>query len=269
MSHPTLQKFIFVLGILLFCSLLYLANWATSGKFDKWFDPTPILSLVGFIVGFSVISWQLEQQHRNTLEANRRQAQNKLKLDIYKEIASRIEATSQPLAELEIIPLLLLVHLRRVRSFDRNTVPASVYSFQYLSDAHTIVSDTVIRLMSVLELYEIVMPEFKVFREKLSGQLNTLRNGFFEFNREAPLYLKTDTWGPIKWPPTDSQIEELDSLGKKVSAPCYDITGIIFDLRVAAQNYLLGELFPGKKATQRKPGDPSVEIVKIQQTEEQ
>ena len=66
-----------------------------GGSWKDWFHPTPVISLLGLVGGFGALLWQLEVQHLNLLESNRKQSQDNLKLDIYREIAARIEATSK------------------------------------------------------------------------------------------------------------------------------------------------------------------------------
>jgi hypothetical protein len=38
--------------------------------------------------------------------------------------------------------------------------------------------------------------------------------------------------------------------------------GFILDIRVAAQNHLLTEIFPGSKAKERQPQDPRFEVLR-------
>ena len=160
-----------ILIVLLLIAFLYVIYWYTSGTLQQWLEPAPVLSVIGLIIGFILLSWQLDRQNLNTMEANRRQAQDKLRLEIYEEIAQRIEVAGKPIAELCNVPALFLVHLQQFRIRAHNEVPRSQYSFSYFSDLHNKVSDSVISLMFILEAYEIVMPEFSAFRERLSREL--------------------------------------------------------------------------------------------------
>jgi hypothetical protein len=42
-----------------------------------------------------------------------------------------------------------------------------------------------------------------------------------------------------------------------------NLTSLIWDLRVAAQNYLLGGLFPDRRVPERNPDDPSVKVIRL------
>lgn len=141
-----------------------------------WLAPQPILSAAALILGFILLTWQLETQHRNTLEATRKQAQDRLKLDIFKEIAERIEATSVPLTELREVPTAFLGELvLRTRSR---------VASHYQSALQTVskeASDSVVMLMSIMETYEIAMPEFKAFRRQLADSLRQSQLAFGDF----------------------------------------------------------------------------------------
>ena len=72
----------------------------SPSRLRAWLAPQPVLLLAGLVVGFIVLSWQLDRQHKNSIEANRRQSQDRLNLELYNKIAERIEATSTPLVEI-------------------------------------------------------------------------------------------------------------------------------------------------------------------------
>src|SRR5262245_45758592 len=79
------------------CALLVLRIWLDADRL-RWLDPQPVLSFVGFIVGFLFLSWQLRRQHKYALAANQRQAQDRLKVELYDRFAERMEATIPPLS---------------------------------------------------------------------------------------------------------------------------------------------------------------------------
>jgi len=199
-----------------------------------WLAPQPILSAAALILGFILLTWQLETQHRNTLEATRKQAQDRLKLDIFKEIAERIEATSVPLTELREVPTAFLGELvLRTRSR---------VASHYQSALQTVskeASDSVVMLMSIMETYEIAMPEFKAFRRQLADSLRQSQLAFGDFAFLAfPLAL------PHTNPIVVENEDELSRLAGITERATWDLTILIVDLRVTAQTYLLGGLFP-------------------------
>ena len=217
-----------------------------------WLAPQPILSAAALILGFILLTWQLETQHRKTLEANRRQAQDRLKLDIFKEIAERIEATSVPLTELREVPTAFLGEL----ALRKRSRVASHYQ-STLQTVSKEASDSVIRLMSIMETYEIATPEFKVFRKQLADSLRRAQIAFGDFALLAlPLAL------PHTNPIVVENEDELSRLATITERATWDLTILIVDLRVAAQNYLLGGLFPDHRVPGQTLGDPSGRVTK-------
>ena len=221
-----------------------------------WLDPQPILSVATLIIGIMMLGWQLATQHQNTVAANRRQAQDRLKLDIYGEIAKRIEATSAPLTNLALTPTAFVGELA-IRG-----IRPSRYHFSDLQVVSQEASNAISALGSVLELYEIVMPEFAVFRRRLRESFQGARVGFGDFlNLALPI---------LAWPsqgvpalPTEADTEELSRLARITQAEAVTVSAIISDLRRAAQNYLLGGLFPGRHVPERTPTDPSFAVTRL------
>jgi hypothetical protein len=117
--------------------------------------------------------------------------------------------------------------------------------------------------MSVLEVYEIVMPEFVVFRKRLAETSRQLTTAAGDFTSLALPYLDRDDAGPYRWPPTDSESAEMSRLASIVSVSASEIQGALWDLRVDASNYLLGGLFPGRRVPERAPTDPAVTVTRI------
>ncbi len=232
--------------------------------FRSWFAPQPILSLVTLIVGFIVLSWQLERQHDNAVEANRRQSQDRLKLELYNKIAERIEATSVPLMEVALLPTTFVGELavRRSASADRKTVPKSKYFWQ-LEEKHEAASRSITALMSILETHTIVMPEFASFRERLAEALRAVNVAVNDFRQAAFQFAGSPNMAPIRWPPSDDESTMLSQLAASAEWAGVSLTGVVSDLRVEAQNYLLGGLFPGREVPPRVPGDPSVKVTTL------
>jgi len=268
MGRSSIPNFLRLLLLIFLLFLLYTVisyDLSTGGEFKSWLTPQPILALLGLIVGFIALSWQLEMQHQNTLEANRKQAQDRLRLEIYQQVAVRIEATTAPLSSLANLPFAFEVELKRRvgTTVGRKPNRRSEYSFRILQEAVKRVHDAVIKLIAILEIYEIVMPEFAIFRRRLSEQLSSLRDNFGKFVSEAVWFTESGSLGPIKWPPTAADFKLLEELGRPVSEISMDLTGSIWDLRVEAQNYLLGGIFPERRVPTRTPGDASVVVTTV------
>ena len=212
---------------------------------ERWLAPQPILSLVGFFLGFLLLSWQLDRQHRNTRKANRRQAQDRLRLDLYDKIAERIEATSAPLVEVCGLPTAFMGELTiRLNIFSANNqIILSSKRFPELQTQRAALSRSIIALMSALETYAIVMPEFSEFRKRLGDALRETEVAVGDFNQAALPFAGSENAGPMDWPPTSQHQQVMSSLAGSVMRAATEAMAVVSDLRVEAQNCLLGGLF--------------------------
>jgi hypothetical protein len=263
MTKGDVARFFILVGVA--AGVAYVA-WldARAGTGLKgWLTPQTVLSTAGLIVGFIVVSWQLKRQHWNTLDNNRRQSQDRLNVELYNKIAERIEATAVPLAEVGNTPTAFIGELIVRDSAARagRGVPKSTY-FEEMDKARRAAHDSVISLMSVLETHAIVMPEFAVLRTELAQSLLRLNASTHDFRAAAWQFA-----GPGSevhhWPPSEDEKQMLNQLAGAVSPATIAVLGVIWDLRVAGQNQLLGRLFPGQQVPPRVPGDPSVKVTSV------
>ena len=254
-----------------FALLVILASVGLRIWFDKeharWFDPQPVSAVVGLVIGFLLLSWQLDRQHQNALDANRRQAQDRLRLDLYDKIAERIESASASQVEVGGLPTAfmgeLIVRLS-VWSNNQQEIPRSTY-FPHLLEKQATASQSVLALMSALETYAIVMPEFSIFRGRLGDALRVLSTAIGDFHQAALPFAGSANASPIKWPPSGADKTILDGLAASVMRASVEVAAVVSDLRVEAQNYLLGDLF-GRKVPRRVPSDPAMTVTRIAPT---
>ena len=147
-------------------------------------------------------------------------------------------------------------------------IPETKYTFRYFQDVEKSVTDPILWLVSVLSVYEITMREFEVFRSQFSRQMESFQKDISSFALEASAYSRGEGFGPLKWPPTDADLQKLDEMAKAAIASATGLTGTVEDLRVESQNILIGGLFPGQKAKPRRPGDPNVKVVTAEFSQE-
>lgn len=262
-SRGNIARTLWIALLVSWVLVIALSDWTGEGT-RAWFKSQAILSVAGVIIGFIILSWQLQWQHEHTLDANRRQSQDRLKVELFTKIAERIEATAGPVAEVSTLPTAFVGELtiRERASLDRATVPKSQF-FGQLDKAYQETSRTVIALMSILETHAIVMPEFAVFREALRDALQSVTVGVNDFRQAAWQFAGSDTLPVLRWPPTDEESKALSGLASDSQWAAVKLTGIVSDLRGEAQNALLGGLFPGRRVPPRVPADPSVKVTTV------
>lgn len=106
------------------------------------------------------------------------------------------------------------------------------------------------------------MPGFAIFRERFGSALQDLVVPLSEFNLQAGV-LASPKKNAIQWPPNPDDVIKLENLGEKISSIGHDLHGNAMDLRIAAQNYLLGGIFSDYKVAARQPSDPNVKVTTI------
>jgi hypothetical protein len=256
MARPQSGNIVRWLGAAVVVALVGVPVWfdiASGRGYAAWVAPQPILSVATLIAGLIVLSWQLGRQHQNTLEANRRATQDRLRLDVYKEIGDRITATTAPVGRLGFLPTAFVGELIVRRNFGA----ASGYRFARFQAASQRASASVIALVAVLEVYEIALPEFKVFRKALADANRQVGVAVGDFLSVAGPFFE-----PHRWPPSEAESAEMARLAELVQGAGINVHGVVWDLRVSAQNRLLG-LFPGQPVPDRTPGDPTVRVVRV------
>jgi len=224
--------------------------WPDRRNLSTWRTPQTVLSAAGLIVGFVIVSWQLKRQHWNTLDNNIRVAQDRLKVELYGKIAERIEVTARPLSGLAMAPTAFVGELvtRNSGSPDRTHVPPSRY-FPQVNKAQEQLDDTVTDLMSILETYAIVAPEFAKFRARLAESLRHAHVAVNDFQEVAFQFAGGKDFGVVRWPPTDADSETLSALATSARSSVRSLKTVVSELCITAQNYHLGNLFTDNRLT--------------------
>lgn len=260
-----LERGILAVGVCALGIMAFIIHNAAGGKWTDWFEPKAVLSLLGIVVGFLYLHWQLELQNENTLKANRKQAADKLRLEVYEKIANRLEATHVPLARFINSPVLFVMGLKSLNELNAlgsrpGDMPESSFPKQDLLAISNDLENTILSLIAVIEIYEVAMSDFGIFKGKLSEQLTLATTEARKFFFQTLWYVKVDGFGPAEWPP---DFQYLDKAVKTITASGFDLMGTVEDLRVEALNHLVSPLFHGKKATPRMPGDPTIQVTSI------
>ena len=199
-----------------------------GGSLKDWFSPHPILTLAGVLLGFIGLWWQLDVQHKNTLQANAEKDRNALKLEIYRDLAATSEDADRSL----------------IRTIELATVaPSSVELHNTWSNCST----AVVALMTRLEKWEIALgPRCAAVRRALG-------EGLAEVNTAAANLLSAmETPGSI-----------LQDASVALHGATFELAGVVWDIRIETQNMLLGGLFT-YRIPRRQPPDPSIRVATLE-----
>ena len=129
-----------------------------------WLDN--LVNILGIVAGALLIVWQLGRQHKNELRIQKENYREKLRLDIYQEFSKiRIDAESQLVrlgSYVSIIPTYFMLSNQAAKA---GIVPAPIISRTNVFMAkHQEATDSTIQLIRLIEKYEIVSPEFEIFK---------------------------------------------------------------------------------------------------------
>lgn len=252
-----------LLGVLLFL-YFFISLWIDiqlGGNWRDWIRPQPTLTLVSIVAGFFLLTWQLNKQHRNTLESNTEAARNRLKLEIYSDLAAAGQRASSALLKLHsnmtVADLDLQIRVDHYSKFSQ--ILPSRHTFQGMNHEQSKAETQVIRLMAAMEKWEIALgTDFQPFKKSIGDHLQQAGQKHRDF-----LWGMRDYFGlTAKWPPEQDEIRKLKVKAAEAAEAVFDVVMDVWDLRIATQNQLLGGLFTYRIPV-RKPRDPTVKVLTL------
>lgn len=215
-----------------------------------WWVQTAV-SFVGIIIGAMLIVWQMGRQHRSSLQVQRSGMRNELMLSVYREIAEAVDASQKALqntlTNVEVTPMALQLGW---------SPPAE----PEMRERHGDATKRMVRLLWTMEKWEIVIPHFRGIGYNISQKNKALMDAFGVFHdyflgHVLPL-LQTPDGRPVV-PTTDETLAKHSAAYQGV---VLDLFAYLFDLRVEAQNHLLGGIFD-HQVPPRAPEDPTCEVL--------
>jgi len=236
-----------LLVVLLLLTLYHIYALHLDPNHYPWFAPQPLLQVTAIIIGIILLSGQLDGQLRRTLYANREQSQDKLKLDLYQKIGERLEATTAPLTTLMMTPTGIMGQISILGA--HGIVPRR-YSFSELQDLESRASEAVLNLTATLETYEIAMPGFVEHRRRIADAMRCARGSYGDFSMRAAPFVTAEPAAYVQ--PTADKLKELSLLADATAQAGVEVVAAIADLRIDAQNHLVGDLFR-RRVPKREP----------------
>jgi hypothetical protein len=207
-------------------------------------------------------AWKLSKDRQAATEARKEEHRETLRMSIYDQIAEKLFLASDSLSQTGVrvstfgTRLQALTALRIVPSRQ----PIESVSFSELATLHYTATDRLISVMKTIEKYEIAIPGFDEFKRLVSASMDKLGKTFIKFSEKAGPFCPADPQDLFQPPlPTGEAISGIKELGNEYGDCVASLEGYLWDLRVEAQNYLLGSLFESR-AKKREPGDPTVSV---------
>jgi len=243
------------LVLLLLGLLITLHVGVFHGDISDWVKPERSMTMIGVLAGFVILVWQLDRQHANGLKAEALKARNALWLQIYSELADASDVASQGLRARLAPGAVAAVSFGFATSL----------TFQEMHVGHFDTSRKVIALIGKMEKWEIALGEhFQEFKSAFSQALATWGECAGKLALALAPHIPQQQGAPS---PPAAVINELRRLDDELTTKTLDLEAIIWDLRIASQNRLLGGLFRYRVPI-RKPSDQSVKVVTIPEEHE-
>ncbi|AMQ90492.1 MULTISPECIES: hypothetical protein [Marinobacter] len=249
-------------------------DWIQSNSVDLFGH---LLTLIGIIVGAIVLVWQIGRQHRSSLELQKRNAQEALKVEIYKTLTLRLRDVTRT----NVTAMMYAVNVpSRIEVF-QNSIKKNIplpfpreraIEFSHL---HSAANDALIALIQEFEAWSIVFPEIELFQTALNSANHDARNASNELFNRFIIILPTDpphdapskTPRPIPASPVSAdQLSELERLVEEYRRAMDEIGCYVIDLQIEAQNKLLSGLFE-HRVPRRKPLDSRFKVLSTEPVE--
>ena len=238
-----------------------------------------LVTLFGIVLGFIGVLWRLgkqhesalkvqEEQHQNTLAAQQERTRDRLHLEIYREIAEAIASCSGALTEFGIYILMFPSSLKIRIKYSTATRDHGQgdYTRERFSELKGKASEGMLHVMAIMEKYEIALPGFGTFKERLGTQSCKFLNANDKLYGKIALLISWE--GPnqhnISPPlfPDEKGLAELDKITKEIFHIQTEIQAVLWDLRIESQNHLLGNLFENR-VPPRMPSDATIEAPEV------
>jgi hypothetical protein len=225
--------------------------WLTNRPGD-WFRPERALTALSLLGGFVLLTWQLNRQHQNALDADAQKARNDLRLAIYRDIARVTERASRNIGEMTRAHLDFNGTFFMLRRFGRPLDPG-IHTHAALHAKLIDAERSIIAVIASVEKWEIALgPEFHGFKTAFSNRSAEVRAAFAAFMTVAMPYLP-----PLqRQPESDAVHEKLEEVSNRAWLAGLAWGGDLWDLRIALQNRMLGGLFDWR-IPPREPTDPA------------
>jgi hypothetical protein len=230
------------------------------------------LTVVGFVVGFGIIIFQLNRQHRNSLKLQQQQFKAKIHQEIFNDISDGIYQSTN--AYVKLSSKLLAVRQKiDTNLFLKNEgispKPLSERTNDYI-DYHHSFSKSIVELIFVLEKYVIIDRIFEIFNMAFQSASYDLDKDYQNVNDSLKKFLPVDVpkeeqqkLGVKILEPkqkSENEFEKLEEAISNYNKKLMDITCYLHDLKIEAQNILLGEIFENS-VSPRKSNDREYVVV--------
>lgn len=241
-----------------------LAQWPTLSDPIKSAVIGGTFTLFSAAAGFGVVVYQLQQQGKNTRNANTEIEKLKLKKEIYEDIVEALRDASDAQVELGIYSRFAVNELNNYRAAKANGLQPIVPKSRApkFIEKNGDLGKKVIRLITFVEKWLIVDPRLVVFQVAINVGLYDAHATFHGLFPVIMRALPVDKPGVTWTAPSDGTLNQINNLFEHLDDALGSLGGYIDDFEREMQNLLLVDLF-AHKVPMRVPRDPKVKVVEL------
>lgn len=233
-----------------------------------------MLQLIAIGVGVWVVKHQINKQQESVIYAQNETIKTNLRLQLRSDFEKIIDSLNSMTAVAGNFPLNLAMSILIARNnqiTDRTVyiIPQRVPKFN--SD-NADIHNGIVEIIKLIEKYEIVMPQLKIFQTAMNVAATDLRDATGRYFDSLLNFLPFDlpeheaqrAGFAVRNRPLPSLEQEvaLKELGKRYSDALGILSCWIMDLRIELQNLALGNLYPNNFVPPRQPIDPIYKVIK-------
>ena len=231
-----------------------------------------LINLFGIVVSATIIIWQIRKQHKNNYDLQRENHREKIKLEIYSEYKETISKASDKVGSAGNKARSILTHFDiYVRQISKGIKPLPINDREIdFRDLHFAAIDSITTLISLLEEYEIINPDIKIFKTAFSCASYEMSEALFPFQAVLIDFLPCDvsiqdrekvgTDILIPKAPSQNDFKRIKAAAEKYIDTALETNCYILDLAKEAQKIFLGNLFPNHLLP-RKPLGPKYIVI--------
>lgn len=228
-----------------------------------------LLTVLSIFAGIGLIVFQLNRQHKNDIEAQKESHRDQLRLEVYQEFSLALENTNNKTLDSKMYASFLtsnVINYLHQINIGTNPQPLKARALEF-SNVHFASYNSIVRLIKLIEKYEIVSPELHIFQIAFNSSSHNISEAFTPLYQFLLRFLPMDITDNAGNPqivniltPTQEQIDELQTLVNNIEAGHDELGGYLFDLNVELQKLFLSRLFDNSVKI-REPIDPNVKVI--------
>lgn len=193
-----------------------------------------------------VAFYQLHRQAVNTIKANRKNEEMKLKKEIYVSAKDTCDAAVEALNVVHRMALEGRAELLEYREMhkDKRRLPAQPqFSVKNFAKKYDEAAASIVKIMNLVESWAIVEPKIRIFRQafEVSGELK--RGAFATFITGAYRYFEARAEADGTWLYESWFTEDYLARQNALSNAIFNEIAYVYDFKIAFQNALLEPLF--------------------------